>query len=304
MTHERTGVWRTFRWPAEHGAWGILLVPFLCASAVAGRWNMSLALCGVCALALFLLRGSLSNIPASRTTGEKQRSVIERMIEPVHLALAICAAASAATLVFYFGRRELIGVAVVGAALYGLQTWMVADHREHGKEKRSLLAELVGVAFLTLTAPAAWIAARGSFFERSAGETLGGAAGLQVWLLNLIFYLGGILYVKYRVRGLFAHREFHGLRERLVFAWPVFVYHLCVVLFLLYWLGPGLPFSGNPLAPRGWALGLAFAPALVRAGGLSFALGRRFPIRRLGWTEVLYAAVFAVFVVAAFRLGT
>lgn len=303
MTNQRTGRRGIFHWPTEHGAWGILLVPYACAAAVGGRWNLPLALCGVCALALFLLRGSLLHAEPARTAREPARPLWMRLAEPAHLLLAASAAASGALLVTHYKRRELLALAIVGAALYALQTWLVAEHREHASEKRSLLAELVGVMLLTLSAPAAWIAARGSLIERTAETGIASATGVQVWLLNLLFFLGGILYVKYRVRGLFAHREFRSVRERLLFAWPVFLYHLLLVLFLIYWVASGLPRAASQFAPRGWALGLAFAPGALRATVLLFHLGRRFPIRRLGWTEMVHAAVFAGLLVLAFRLG-
>lgn len=49
----------SLRMPAEHGAWGMLLVPLACAAVVGGAWNLPLLLCAVAALAVFLLRGSL-----------------------------------------------------------------------------------------------------------------------------------------------------------------------------------------------------------------------------------------------------
>ena len=122
----------------------------------------------------------------------------------------------------------------------------------------------MGVALLTLTAPAAWIAARGAL----------DTAGVKVWLLNVLFFLGGVLYVKYRVRGLLAHRPFCSARERLSFAWPVFLYHLLLVAFLAGWVVLDL----QPAAVM-----LAFVPGILRASGLLFQLGRRFAIPRLGW---------------------
>jgi hypothetical protein len=309
-THECAGVISRpreersrFQWPAEHGAWGILLTPYVCAAAVAGRWNLPLALCGVCAVALFLLRGSLLRTEAARKDGERAEPLWMRLAEPAHLALAGSAAGSGALLVVYYGRWELLAVGIAGAALYALQTWLVAEHREHASEKRSLLAELVGVLLLTLSAPAAWISARGTLFERTAGTGIFSAAGIQVWLLNLLFFLGGILYVKYRVRGLLAHREFEGIGERVKFAWPVFFYHLLLVMFLLYWVASGASHASEALTLQGWTVALAFAPGVLRAGRLAFELGRRFPIRRLGWTEMVHAVVFAGLLVLAYRLG-
>lgn len=261
------------RMPTEHGAWGMLAVPFLSAAAVSNQWNWPLPLCGACALALYLLRGST----------EAQGGNWKLLLVPAHLALVATAALSAIALLVLYQRYELIIVGALGTILYGVQQWLVAQHDPQRTEKRSLAAELVGVGLLSLTAPAAWIASRG-------GMDLIGA---QVWILNLAFFLGGVLYVKYRVRGLQAHREFAGGRERLRFAWPVILYHLLLVIFLAAWVW---------VQPRSAAMLVAFTPGVLRAGGLFFHLGNRFPIRRLGWTEVAHAVVFAVLLVMAFHL--
>jgi hypothetical protein len=263
----------SLRLPAEHGAWGMLAIPFLSAAAVANRWNWPLLLCGACALALYLLRGFI----------EAQGGDWKLLLVPTHLALAAVAALSAAALLVVYQRYALIVVGALGTFLYGLHHWLLAQHNEQHTEKRSLVAALVGVGLLSLTAPAAWIASRGRM----------DAIGAQVWLLNLAFFVGGVLYVKYRVRGLQAHRDFSGAHERLRFAWPVIVYHLLLVIFLAAWVW---------VEPRSVAMLVAFTPGVLRAGGLLLQLGHRFPIKRLGWTEVAHAVVFAVLLVLAFHV--
>lgn len=271
--------------PAEHGAWGILLAPLVCAAAVAGAWNLPLLLCVITIISLFLLRGSLE-APAK---GSNSAGILTLP----HSVLAVLALASGAALVFRFQRTALLTLSAIAAALYLLQRWLVRSHRQNASEKRSLAAELVGAVLLSLAAPAAWITARGSLLDRPAEIHWSAAPGVMLWLLNLLFFLGGILYVKYRVRGLLAHREFHSMRERLAFAWPVFAYYALLVCFLTAWIVRD---------PRAAAFALAFAPSIVRAHGLLFHLGRRFPIRQLGWSEVAHSAVFALLLILAFRL--
>jgi hypothetical protein len=259
------------RMPAEHGAWGILLVPMVCAAALADAWNVPLALSLACAVSLFLLRGSLEahrDWRALRSAG--------------HVLLAVVSGATAGMLLFSYQRYELLAMGAVATALFLLHTWLLRRHEETGEEKRSLAAELVGVLLLTLGAPVVWIGARGRL----------DAAGARVWLLNGLFFLGGVLYVKYRVRGVLAHREFSGIGARLAFAWPVFVYHVLLVLFLVSWT------LRDAISA---AVLLAFAPGVLRTAGLAAHLGRRFPIRRLGWTEIAHAAVFAALLVLALR---
>ena len=260
-----------FRMPTEHGAWGILLVPYVCAAVLAGIWNLGIALVGVASLSLFLLRGSI-----------EAQAIRAAWREPIHLALLGAGAGSGVALVFIFHLRALIWLAIAGAALYSVQRSLARSHEVSRQEKRSLAAELTGVALLTLTAPATWIAARGRLDP----------AGVKVWLLNLLFFLGGVLYVKYRVRGLLTHQQFASFNERMRFAWPVIVYHILLVGFLV---GAVLVRSFPA------AVVLAFAPGVLRALALLPLLGRRFPIRRLGWSEVAHAVAFAALLILTFR---
>jgi len=260
----------SLRMPAEHGAWGILLVPLVCSAGLAGRWNWPLLLVSLCALSLFLLRGSV-----------EANGHWKAVFQPVHLALAGLGLLSGLLLVLLYECYQLVSIGLLAAALYLIQH-RLAVGRAFRKEKRSLAGELVGVVLLTLAAPATWIAALGRLDRW----------GAQVWLLNLLFFLGGVLYVKYRVRGIAAHRSFQSLSEKAAFAWPVVVYHLLVLGFLV---GCVL-LQSFPLA-----VVLAFLPSALRANGLLWHLGRRFPIRRLGWTEVAHSLVFAMLLILTFR---
>jgi len=68
----------SFRMPAEHGAWGMLLVPFFSAAAAAGVPTVQgslapVALAGVCLLGLFLLRGSVeAGLSRARLGGSRE----------------------------------------------------------------------------------------------------------------------------------------------------------------------------------------------------------------------------------------
>lgn len=263
------------RMPAEHGAWGILAIPFLCAAVAASSTFRDglfpLLLVTLCVLGVFLLRGSLESYGQWRA-----------LRVPVHLALLAVTAAAGLVLIVAYQRVQLLGLAAAGLVLYFVQR-LLARARARSSEKRSLAAEIAGVAILTLSAPAVTIAVRGSL----------DGVGIRVWLLNVLFFLGGVLYVKYRVRGVMAHRTFSSIPERLVFAWPVFLYHLLLVLFLA---------SAALLDSVSTLVLLAFAPAVLRAHGLLFHLGRRFPIKRLGWTEVAHSVVFAVLLILANRM--
>ena len=78
----------------------------------------------------------------------------------------------------------------------------------------------------------------------------------------------------------------------MTFAWPVLVYHLALLMFLVS-LSVAAAFPG--------AVVVAFVPAILRASGLAVHLGRKFPIRRLGWTEVAHSLLFAVLLILSFK---
>jgi hypothetical protein len=259
--------------PAEHGSWGILFVPFLAASVLAGAWSWAQPLALTCILLLFLLRGSV----------EAQGGwTIQNLLLPAHRLLIGAAALSGAALLLGFGRWQMLGLGAVCGAVYLLQLRVASSHRQaRPADKRSLSAEILGVALLTATAPAAWIAARGALDTR----------GVEVWLANLLFFLGGVLYVKYRVRGILVHRSFETWSERLAFTWPVLTYHALLLAFL------GACAIGQSLPA---AVLIAFVPAFLRVIALLFQLGRSFPIRRLGWTEVGHSVIFAVILVLGY----
>lgn len=276
----------SLRMPSEHGAWGMLAVPFACAVAVGGVHSPDegwpLALVTLAILSVFVLQASLE--------ARSWRAIAE----PAHIGLVVIALSSGLALLFHYDRWPLIWLGLAGVLLYLIQRLMVRRHevdrassneeRARRAEKRSLAAELVGVSLLSLTAPAAWVAIRGRLEF----------VAIEIWAGNLLFFLGGVLYVKYRVRGLHAHRAFRNLGERIGFAWPVFLYHLALAAFLAAWI---------LLESRQALLILAFAPGIFRAFQLAFQLGERFPIRRLGWSEVAHSAVFATLLILAFRIN-
>ena len=262
------------RMPEEHGAWGILLVPLVSSALVAGAGFAPFLLVATCALGGFILRGSWERMPLA------ERS-LRGMLSFDHIVLASHTLGAAALLIFRYERTQLYALGALAAGLFLIHRALLQRHEENGTEKRSLAAELVGVGLLTLTAPAMWIAARGAL----------DAEGTRVWLLNLLFFLGGVLYVKYRVRGLLAHRTFRGIGERARFAWPVFAYHLLLGIFLAAWI---------LLANLSALVLVAFLPAILRATNLARHLGTKFPIKQLGWSEVGQAVLFAALLTLAF----
>jgi hypothetical protein len=221
--------------PREHGAWGILLVPFATAVGVAGVWNLPVTLLLISILCFYL----------ARTSWLKQN----------HRWTVGLLAGSAACAVPLFVVWKLWWLAAFGA---------VAAPVAFRKTTHSVAMQLLAVAGLTLTAPAAWYAATGTLEYR-------------LWLLNALYFAGGVLYVKMHVATAAARKPAGRL--------PVVIYHGALAAAAALW----------------WPVGLAFLPAVVRAFVGAARVSPRLRIKRLGWTEVAHSLVFAALVIATMR---
>jgi hypothetical protein len=224
--------------PREHGAWGILLIPFATAVGVAGVWNLPVALLLVSVLCFYLAR----------------TSYLKQNYRWTALLLAGSFASAAPLLLVW----RLWWLAVLGA---------VAAPLAFRKTERSVVRQLLAVCGLTLTAPAASYVATGTL-------------DMRLWLLNILYFAGGVFYVKTHVA---AAIQRGGSKLRLGAATMIYYGALAVVAAL--W----------------WPVGLAFVPAIVRA---FIGVARLTPvlrIKRLGWTEVVHSLVFAALLIATLR---
>lgn len=136
-------------------------------------------------------------------------------------------------------------------------------------------AQMIGAAGLTATAPAAFCAATGAW----------GKAALTLWGLNLLFAINQIHFVQLRIRA--AHVK---TRNEKLAAGGGF---LAGQVALIALLGTACAVSLIP-----WYTALAFIPILMR-GFVSFATApQALAVHRLGKTELAYACLFGVLLVA------
>lgn len=266
---------QTTNWilPREHGAWGILLVPFLTAAAIADRFSPAVPVGLATVLLAFLARSPLELLfvphARGRPPGLRRKSV--------RWQAAICslaAAGAASLLVTVWGFYWILPLAVVALMVFGLRlrsVWRGTD--------RSWLSELAATAGLTLSALVGWVASTGRVDQ----------TGILVWLLNWVFFSSGMLYVKSRIRAQMAqhHPEVGDPRGFMV------AFHLAVMVFVL------------ALVSFRWASPLVvvpFAVAALRANWGFSQAGQGLPLRRLGWSEVALSLLFAGFLTLGFRL--
>lgn len=222
--------------PREHGAWGILLIPFATAVGVSGVWNLPVALLLISILCFYL----------ARTSFLKQN----------YRWTAILLAGSAACVLPLLIVWKLWWLAAFG---------VVAAPLAFRKTERSALMQLLAVLGLTLTAPAAWYAATGKLDYR-------------LWLLNVLYFAGGIFYVKMHIATAIARKPAGRL--------PVAIYYAALAGLAAWW----------------WPVGLAFVPVIVRAFVGAARVSPVLRIKRLGWTEVAHSLVFALLLVILWRV--
>lgn len=224
--------------PREHGAWGILLVPFATAVGVAGIWNLPVALLLASVLCFYIAR----------------TSYLKRNYRWTAILLA-GSLASAVPLLVVWKLWWLPAFGAVAAALALQPT------------SQSVPRQLLAVVGLTMTAPAAWYAATGKL-------------EYQLWLLNALYFAGGVLYVKMHLTAAVQRGD-----SKLRLGAPTLFYHGALAAVTAAW----------------WPVGLAFAPAIARAVAGVIRLTPKLRIKRLGWTEVAYSILFAVALIALLR---
>jgi len=235
--------------PREHGAWGILLIPFATAVGIARTWNLQVALLLVSVMCFYVARTSFLKQDTTWTL--------------------FLLAGSAACLAPLLGVWRLWWLGALGAAAAPLA---------FRKSGRSLVAQLIAVAGLTLTAPAAWYTATGNLNQHA----------WLLWGLNFLYFAGGVLYVKMHVAAAARRKPFETAAEKISWGGTNLTFYggmaLCVVGLAMARLIP-------------WLATLAFVPVVVRAIIGVGRLSSQLHIKRLGWTEVAHSIVFAALLI-------
>lgn len=259
--------------PREHGAWGLLLVPFVTGAGVALHENAHILpglLLLTAALALFWMRTPLENLLGTSLIHAHSREE-RRMLLIATLGLAAVAVLSLAALLWAGHNPYLWWIGGAAAVAFLAQ----AIVRRRGRSTR-MLAEVIGTIGLTLSAPAAYYVMTGQF----------NVTAWMLWMANLIFAGDQIHYVQLRIHTV----RIEGLRARLARGWR-------------FALGQGLMTIWLTVACVGSLLpkyaSLAFAPVLFRGWFYFIQEPRPLVVRRLGWSELAHAAVFCALFIGA-----
>lgn len=177
----------------------------------------------------------------------------------------------------YTAGAFLCGVALVlGSGLYGLvplalgalALMFISLYAFAKGEYRHLAHELLGVAGLTLTAPAAHYTGTGYWT----------AQALWLWVWCTLFFWSSVFHVRYRV--LNAHQKNPAVR---------LVRHLSIAYHTLLSVVIGLSWWERHLPALAAA---AFLPILSRAAWALLAQPRQVALKRVGVLEAIYSLIF------------
>lgn len=258
--------------PHEHGAWAMLIAPLVTGIGVAGILNADVLLFALTAFNFFLLRFPLMLALKSRAVDTRALALRWSVIYGAVTFI------SGAILLLSTQQWILVGLGALGFATLTVYLWLAARRAE-----MTIWGEWIGIAGLALGAPGAYIVAKDAF----------DAAAIALYLLNVLYFAGTVLYVKFKVRE----------QPRLVLSEPnlmmrlwsgrasllyhAFVAALVVIFATTRWL--------PALAP------IAFILPMCKVIGGVLNKPERLNIRRLGFIELGFTLVFTLIILRAFR---
>ena len=246
----------------------MLLVPYLTAATVTGKWSVSVWLALLAVLFAFVARYpiELLLVPESYLrVGRPDRSDVVQ----IAWIYGMAAGWTGVVLVVVWKLIILVPLGVLAVLLFLLR---IRWARRGGV--RALLAEITGTVALSLSGVVGWVA---------GGDTLG-KSSLLLWFLNCVFFCSGTLYVKSRILSRTPDLAAQGQQM----AKLTLAFHLGTLMAVgvFLWLK--------------WAAPLIVVPFLLSSIRALWGLSRpkgKLVLPRLGWIEVALSLVFAVLVV-------
>jgi hypothetical protein len=249
-----------------------LLIPLVTGASVgllSGGYALGLAPLVIAAVALFWLRTPLENLAGStpvraRTTGEI------RLARNVVLILSIVSFGALIWL-FWGGRnRSLLWLGAIVLTAFLAQAVLKRIRR-----KARTMAQMIGAAGLTATAPAAYYCVTGNW-----NNTV-----WSLWAANFLFAVNQIHFVQLRIQA----ARIQSKSEKLVMGRGFLAGQLGLSALLL---------CACALHLFGWYTAAAFAPILFRGFAWFAAKPRPLAVHALGKNELAYACLFGALLVA------
>jgi len=175
-----------------------------------------------------------------------------------------------------FLRLELWGL-LAPALAAGLLGAIHLKQALAGRE-RTVGGQLVAIAAITMAAPAAHYATLGRWDFQA----------LAIWGLCAIYFASAVFYLKVRVGSVSSKRQADLPRVRIQCAAYHAVLAVAVVTLAV----------GTPLGPT---LVFAYLAVLLRAAWYLVRPSRVLPLKRIGYLEVAYSAIFLAFLIISMR---
>jgi len=247
----------------------MLYVPLAVGALVAWRAPLRLALLALSVTFLFIARESLLMWWRARSRGQQNDEALRFTLS--YLALA---SVFGAPLLLVYHLYWFVAMGFAALALLAINARQALHN-----EARTIGSEMIAIAGLTLTAPAAYYAACGAF----------DLTALWLWILSAVYFASSVFYVKLRVSTI-NPRMAEARRQSW---WRCALYHGFLLASLL---ALALTDSVNLFALA------AFVPVLTRSFWHLARPVQRINLRRVGWLEMAYSMVFMIFTTLTFRL--
>ena len=182
---------RRFLWPREHGAWGMVLLPFLSAWVLArgGGWPVIAALAAV--LATFLIREPVLVLLRQRYRWSQPRAETSAARRTLTL-LAPVLALSGVILTLSTPIHSLMVLGGLAAIVMTFYLWGAMTNRQ-----RSSWLQAAGAVGLSASAPLAYLA---------AGRDIDQVA-LLLWAAHSVHGIASVLVIHARLDAISAHRR-------------------------------------------------------------------------------------------------
>lgn len=263
--------WGMLPIPREHGAWAMLLAPFVSAAVVARQLTWELAPALVCVLGVFLLRQPLVVL--------WRQAAIWKEAHPetagARAGLPVYGGMAAVSALLLFWRLPAVPLLVLGAgaaALTAVATWLTVHNRQ-----RSVALQLVSAAGLNASALVAWLALRHEL-SRTAWE---------LWGLQFVFSAATVLAVHAKLEAMRSKRPPHPWSAAMLGS------------------AAAMAAAGVYAAQGAWwlaaALALAAGASLRELARLRHAQARAEPLRQVGLRTLAASLVFSILVVIGLR---
>jgi hypothetical protein len=261
--------------PREHGAWAVLLVPLIIGTHLGGGFGWSVFFFGLSSLGVFL-----SYLPAQallrsvlRGTRDREKLIVAGKWTAIYLTAGIV---FILPILVFGGRWLLFPIGIVGIGCFLLNFLLTR------RQPKTILSDLAAVLGVTLTGPSAYYIGRGQL----------DVTALVLWLLNILFFASCVFYVHMRIQALAVRRIEWNLRDRITCCGLNLVYHVMMIVILLFLVLERLMPS--------LAL-LAFVPITINAawGTLKFASETDFRI--LGFTLLGHSVAFMALLILSLR---